>query len=241
MPAAVVLARETAHVQHALRVASRLGVPVVPQGARSGLSGAANAIDGCIVLSTREDEPRSSRSTPRTGSSSPSPASSTPTSRARSPSTGLFYPPDPSQLGVLLDRRQPRRRTPAACAASSTASRPTTCSDSRSCSPTRRGAAHRPAHRQGRRRATTSPGCSSAARARSASSPRSRWRCGRRPQPPRTGGRRSPTAARPAARSPPWSPRGLVPSLLEFMDRTSLRAVNDLPQHGDLPDDAARC
>lgn len=52
VPAAVVLARETAHVQHALRTASRLGVPVVPQGALSGLSGAANAIEGCIVVST---------------------------------------------------------------------------------------------------------------------------------------------------------------------------------------------
>ncbi len=51
-PAAVVLARETGHVVHAMRTASRLGVPVVPQGALSGLSGAANAIDGCIVVST---------------------------------------------------------------------------------------------------------------------------------------------------------------------------------------------
>jgi glycolate oxidase len=54
VPAAVVLARETAHVQAALRVASALGVPVVPQGARSGLSGAANAIEGCIVVSTEK-------------------------------------------------------------------------------------------------------------------------------------------------------------------------------------------
>ncbi|MBK6871577.1 MAG: FAD-binding protein [Kineosporiaceae bacterium] len=54
MPLAVVLARETAHVQHALRVASRFGVPVVPQGARSGLSGAANAIEGCLVVSTEK-------------------------------------------------------------------------------------------------------------------------------------------------------------------------------------------
>src|SRR3954447_17710744 len=54
MPAAVVLARETAHVQHSLRVASAQRVPVVPQGARSGLSGAANAIDGCIVVSTEK-------------------------------------------------------------------------------------------------------------------------------------------------------------------------------------------
>src|SRR3954466_6167715 len=54
VPAAVVLARETAHVQHALRVASALRLPVVPQGARSGLSGAANAIDGCVVVSTEK-------------------------------------------------------------------------------------------------------------------------------------------------------------------------------------------
>ena len=54
LPAAVVLARETAHVQHALRVASELRVPVVPQGARSGLSGAANAIEGCVVVSTEK-------------------------------------------------------------------------------------------------------------------------------------------------------------------------------------------
>ncbi|HVN10489.1 MAG TPA: FAD-linked oxidase C-terminal domain-containing protein [Kineosporiaceae bacterium] len=54
VPAAVVLARETAHVQHALRTATSLRVPVVPQGARSGLSGAANAIDGCVVVSTEK-------------------------------------------------------------------------------------------------------------------------------------------------------------------------------------------
>src|SRR5688572_10877968 len=47
---ALVHARETAHVQHVMRVASEYVVPVVPQGARSGLSGAANAIDGCILL-----------------------------------------------------------------------------------------------------------------------------------------------------------------------------------------------
>ena len=42
--------RETAHVQHVMRVAVEVRVPVVPQGARSGLSGAASAIDGCILL-----------------------------------------------------------------------------------------------------------------------------------------------------------------------------------------------
>ncbi|GAA3493553.1 hypothetical protein GCM10019016_006520 [Streptomyces prasinosporus] len=39
-----------------MRTATALRVPVVPQGARTGLSGAANATDGCIVLSlTRMD------------------------------------------------------------------------------------------------------------------------------------------------------------------------------------------
>ena len=51
MPAAVVLARERSHVEHTVRTASRLRVPVVPQGARSGLSGAANAVEGGVVLS----------------------------------------------------------------------------------------------------------------------------------------------------------------------------------------------
>ncbi|MET2715545.1 FAD-linked oxidase C-terminal domain-containing protein [Streptomyces harbinensis] len=50
-PAVLVLPREREQVQHVLRVASELRVPVVPQGARSGLSGAANAMDGCVLLS----------------------------------------------------------------------------------------------------------------------------------------------------------------------------------------------
>jgi glycolate oxidase len=55
-PLAVVHPAETEQVQHVLRVASAHGVPVVPQGARSGLSGAANAVDGGIVVSlTRMD------------------------------------------------------------------------------------------------------------------------------------------------------------------------------------------
>ncbi|MDJ0344379.1 FAD-linked oxidase C-terminal domain-containing protein [Streptomyces sp. H10-C2] len=50
-PAVVVLPRTTEQVQHVMRTATALRVPVVPQGARTGLSGAANASDGCIVLS----------------------------------------------------------------------------------------------------------------------------------------------------------------------------------------------
>jgi len=49
-PAAAVLARSRAEVQHVLATASRYRIPVVPQGARSGLAGAANAVEGCILL-----------------------------------------------------------------------------------------------------------------------------------------------------------------------------------------------
>ncbi len=52
----MVLPRTVEEVQHVMRTATALRVPVVPQGARTGLSGAANASDGCIVLSlTRMD------------------------------------------------------------------------------------------------------------------------------------------------------------------------------------------
>ena len=42
--------RSEAEVAHAVRVCSELGVPVVARGAGTGLSGGANAIDGCLVL-----------------------------------------------------------------------------------------------------------------------------------------------------------------------------------------------
>lgn len=51
VPLAVVLARSEATVAATLRVAHAHGVPVVSRGAGTGLSGGANAIDGCIVLS----------------------------------------------------------------------------------------------------------------------------------------------------------------------------------------------
>lgn len=50
MPAVLVRPRTTSEVQVAVRAAARHGVPVVPRGAGSGLSGGANAIDGCVVL-----------------------------------------------------------------------------------------------------------------------------------------------------------------------------------------------
>jgi glycolate oxidase len=50
-PAVVVRPRSTPQVQAAVRAAAELAVPIVPRGAGSGLTGGANAIDDCIVLS----------------------------------------------------------------------------------------------------------------------------------------------------------------------------------------------
>jgi len=51
MPLAAVRPSSAAEVQELLRMASAHRVPVVPRGAGSGLSGGANAVDGCLVVS----------------------------------------------------------------------------------------------------------------------------------------------------------------------------------------------
>lgn len=49
--AALVRAHSVEDVQATMRFAYARDIPVVPQGARTGISGGANAIDGCILLS----------------------------------------------------------------------------------------------------------------------------------------------------------------------------------------------
>ena len=48
--AVAVRARHEADVQIAVRIAAEIGTPVVPRGAGTGLSGGANAVDGCLIL-----------------------------------------------------------------------------------------------------------------------------------------------------------------------------------------------
>ncbi|NNG39552.1 FAD-binding protein [Flexivirga sp. ID2601S] len=50
-PVAVVRAGSTADVRDTVRWALEHGVPVVPRGAGTGLSGGANALEGCVVVS----------------------------------------------------------------------------------------------------------------------------------------------------------------------------------------------
>ncbi|HEY0576535.1 MAG TPA: FAD-linked oxidase C-terminal domain-containing protein [Pseudonocardia sp.] len=50
-PAAVARPRNTEEVASVVRACAQLRVPVVPRGAGTGLSGGANAVDGCVLLS----------------------------------------------------------------------------------------------------------------------------------------------------------------------------------------------
>ncbi|MEU0223970.1 FAD-linked oxidase C-terminal domain-containing protein [Streptomyces sp. NPDC006284] len=94
-PAVVVLPRTVEDVQHVMRTATELRVPVVPQGARTGLSGGANATDGCVVLSlTRMDRILEINPVDRVAVVEPGVVNAT-LSRAVN-EHGLYYPPDPS-------------------------------------------------------------------------------------------------------------------------------------------------
>ncbi|MER7928817.1 FAD-linked oxidase C-terminal domain-containing protein [Streptomyces sp. NPDC096057] len=94
-PAVVVLPRTVEQVQHVMRVATELRLPVVPQGARTGLSGAANASEGCIVLSlVRMDRILEISPVDRIAVVEPGVVNAA-LSRAVN-EHGLYYPPDPS-------------------------------------------------------------------------------------------------------------------------------------------------
>ncbi|WP_245627598.1 FAD-binding oxidoreductase [Actinomadura oligospora] len=49
-PAAALRATDADEVSRAVAACAELGIPVVPRGAGTGLSGGANAVDGCLVL-----------------------------------------------------------------------------------------------------------------------------------------------------------------------------------------------
>ncbi|MFJ6749711.1 MULTISPECIES: FAD-binding oxidoreductase [unclassified Streptomyces] len=94
-PAVVVLPRTVEQVQHVMRTATARRVPVVPQGARTGLSGAANASDGCIVLSlVTMDRIIEINPVDRIAVVEPGVINAV-LSRAVN-EHGLYYPPDPS-------------------------------------------------------------------------------------------------------------------------------------------------
>src|SRR5699024_11602252 len=91
----VVLPRDVAGVQAAVRACAAAEVPVVPRGAGSGLTGAANAIDGCVVLVTSKlDEIVEIDTDNRVAVVQPGVVNLD--FRGAVEKNGLFYPPDPS-------------------------------------------------------------------------------------------------------------------------------------------------
>ncbi|GAB3797147.1 FAD-binding oxidoreductase [Micromonospora zhanjiangensis] len=94
LPAVVVRPRDTADVVRAVTIAARHGVPVVPQGARTGLAGAANAVDGAVVLSmTAMTEIREIDPVNRTAVLQPGVVNAALAGAVAK--HGLRYPPDP--------------------------------------------------------------------------------------------------------------------------------------------------
>ncbi|WP_434741893.1 FAD-binding oxidoreductase [Micromonospora sp. SH-82] len=93
-PAVVVRPRTTEEVVAVVRAAAGHGVPVVPQGARTGLAGAANAVDGAVVLSmVAMDEIREIDPVSRIAVVQPGVVNA---ALARAVAEqGLYYPPDP--------------------------------------------------------------------------------------------------------------------------------------------------
>jgi glycolate oxidase len=94
-PLGVVRPTTTEQVQTVMRWASQHRVPVVPQGARTGLSGGANAIDGALMLSlVRMNRIVEIDEVDQVAVVEPGVVNAD-LSRAVA-AVGLFYPPDPS-------------------------------------------------------------------------------------------------------------------------------------------------
>jgi glycolate oxidase len=95
VPLAVARPTSTEAVQEVLRWASRYRVPVVPQGARTGLSGGANAVDGALLLSlVRMDHILAIDEVDQVAVVQPGVVNAD-LSKAVA-AVGLYYPPDPS-------------------------------------------------------------------------------------------------------------------------------------------------
>jgi glycolate oxidase len=97
-PLAVVRANSTEDVQAVLRWASAHGVPVVPRGAGSGLSGGSTAVDGGIVLSV--ERMRDIRIDPVSRVAITQPGRLNVEVKQAAAEHGLWYPPDPSSFEI---------------------------------------------------------------------------------------------------------------------------------------------
>ncbi len=97
-PFAVVRATSTADVQAAVRWCAEHGVPVVPRGAGTGLSGGASAVDGGVVVTT--ERMREITVDPVTRVAVCQPGLLNAEVKAAAAAAGLWYPPDPSSFEI---------------------------------------------------------------------------------------------------------------------------------------------
>ena len=95
-PLAVVRATSTEDVQVAVRAAAAGGIPVIPRGAGSGLSGGSSAVDGALVISL--DRMRGIDIDPETRIATVQPGAFNVEVKTAAASHGLWYPPDPSSF-----------------------------------------------------------------------------------------------------------------------------------------------
>lgn len=99
LPIGLVRARSVRDVVATLQWANRTMTPVVPQGARSGLSGAANAIDGCVLLSLEKMD-RIQRIDPAERIAIVEPGVINASLSSEAAHHGLYYPPDPGSRDI---------------------------------------------------------------------------------------------------------------------------------------------
>lgn len=98
MPRAVVRPRTVAEVQASVRWAARHGIPVVPRGAGSGLSGGSSAVAGGLTISL--DRMRAIEIDPATRVARVEPGAFNAEVKRAAREHGLFYPPDPSSYEI---------------------------------------------------------------------------------------------------------------------------------------------
>ncbi|WP_199043426.1 FAD-binding oxidoreductase [Glycomyces salinus] len=98
VPLAVVLPETTAHVQTVMRWATEHGVPVTPRGAGTGLSGGATAVENGIVLST--ERMRAIQVDEATRMATVQPGLFNSEVKAAAAERGLWYPPDPASFDI---------------------------------------------------------------------------------------------------------------------------------------------
>jgi glycolate oxidase len=97
-PIAVVRPHDADQVQHCVRWAAEHGVPVVPRGAGSGLSGGSAAVDGGIVLSL--ERMRAIEIDLATRVAVVEPGAFNAEVKLAAAEHGLWYPPDPSSFEI---------------------------------------------------------------------------------------------------------------------------------------------